>query len=96
MWDQVWIVNGHIEKADGNFLGELFYTKIGDTRVCLGTYPATEDQVSRLKQAGITGVLCLMKPTDFKQRGVKLKHVEQLYNSYGIKFVRFAVNDIRE
>ena len=48
-WDRVWIVNGHIEKADANFLGELFYTRIGDTRACLGTYPASEEEVRRLQ-----------------------------------------------
>jgi hypothetical protein len=38
-------VNGHIEKADGNFLGELFFSKIGDTGVCIGTYPNEEKDI---------------------------------------------------
>lgn len=65
-WDKVWIVNGHIEKADGNFLGELFFTKVGDTGVCIGTHPAKEEDVERLSQAGITGVLNLMTVNDYR------------------------------
>jgi hypothetical protein len=38
-WDKVWIVNGHIEKVDSNFMGELFFTKVGDTNICIGSYP---------------------------------------------------------
>ena len=60
-----------MEKADGNFLGELFFTKIGDTGICLGTYPNEEQDVQRLLQAGITGVLSLMNLSDYRQRGVK-------------------------
>ena len=63
-WDKVWIVNGHIEKTDANFLGELFFSKIGDTGICIGTYPLDEICVSRLQQAGITGVLNLMSVND--------------------------------
>ena len=37
-----------------------------------------------------------MKPSDLKQRGVKLKQMEHLYGVHGIKFIRFAVNDLRE
>lgn len=47
-WDKIWIVNGHIEKADGNFLGELFFSKIGETGICLGTYPSEEQDSQRL------------------------------------------------
>ena len=37
-----------------------------------------------------------MKAADLKSRGVKLKQMEQLYAVHGIKFIRFAVNDVRE
>lgn len=59
-------MNGHIEKADGNFLGELFCSKIGDSGLCIGTYPSKEEDVQRLQQAGITGVLNLMNVNDFR------------------------------
>ena len=34
--NEVWIVNGHIEKADANFVGSMNFDKIGDTKIFLG------------------------------------------------------------
>ena len=48
--DKVFIVNGHIEKADGNFLGDLFFKKIGDTGASIGTYPNSEKDIDLLKK----------------------------------------------
>lgn len=39
MWmncNRVHLVNGHIEKADANFVGGLTFDKIGDTKIYLG------------------------------------------------------------
>ena len=52
-WDKVWIVNGHIEKVDGNFLGDLYKTKIGDTGITIGSYPLDDTDISKLKDRGI-------------------------------------------
>ena len=37
--DKVYLVNGHIEKADANFVGSLNFDKIGETGIFLGQYP---------------------------------------------------------
>lgn len=34
--DKVFLVNGHIEKADANFVGSLKFDKIGNTNISLG------------------------------------------------------------
>lgn len=39
--DKVFIVNGHIEKADANFVGSMTFDKIGNTKIILGQYPQT-------------------------------------------------------
>ena len=42
MWrnvDDCFIVNGHIEKADANFVGGLTFDKIGETGIFIGPYP---------------------------------------------------------
>ena len=62
----MWIVNGHVEKADGNFLGEALCSKIGDSGICMGTYPAQEEDVQRLHEAGINGVINLMNTNEFR------------------------------
>ncbi len=95
-WDKIWIVNGHVEKADGNFLGELFFEKIGDTGISLGTYPNEEQDIQRLQQAGISGVLSLMNMSDYRQRGVKQSKVMQWYHKRNIKIINFPVSDMRE
>jgi hypothetical protein len=35
----VFIVNGHIEKGDANFVGGLSFDKIGATGIFIGPYP---------------------------------------------------------
>lgn len=41
----VFLVNGHIEKADANFVGGLTFERIGDEKILIGPYPQTEDDV---------------------------------------------------
>jgi hypothetical protein len=36
---EVYIINGHVEKADANFVGDLKFDKIGNTSIYLGPYP---------------------------------------------------------
>ena len=54
--EKVFIVNGKIEKADANFVGGLFFNKIGDTGIFIGPYPQIEDDVKTMSEAGVTGV----------------------------------------
>lgn len=37
-----------------------------------------------------------MNPNDFKQRGVKPRHLDEMCKKYDLKLVKFGVNDIRE
>lgn len=37
--DRVFVVNGMIDKADANFVGGLFFSKIGETGIYIGPYP---------------------------------------------------------
>jgi len=55
----VFVVNGHIEKVDANFVSGMTFDKIGDTGLFIGPYPQTEMDIEVLKQSGITGVLCI-------------------------------------
>ena len=53
---KAWIVNGHIEKTDANFVGGLTFDKIGETGIFIGPYPMNEDQCQALADAGVTAV----------------------------------------
>jgi hypothetical protein len=48
----------------------LYFDKIGDTRLSLGTYPLREDDVKKMGKAGITGVLNLQSKADIEARGI--------------------------
>ena len=59
MWrnvDKAFIVNGHVEKADANFVGGLTFDLIGTTNIFIGPYPQLEEDTEAIKEAGITGI----------------------------------------
>mmetsp|Transcript_13675 Transcript_13675/g.21429 ORF Transcript_13675/g.21429 Transcript_13675/m.21429 type:complete len:163 (+) Transcript_13675:946-1434(+) len=93
---QVWIVNGIIDKADGNFLGGLYFDKIGDTGISIGTYPLWEADVSKMQNAGITGVVNLQTDQDIAQRGIPWVKLKAFYKQRGIKCFRFPLSDASE
>ena len=68
--DEVAIVNGVIEKADANFVGELYFDKIGNTKIWLGPYPQTPEDINKLLKAGINGVFNVQTDGDLRFRGV--------------------------
>lgn len=43
--NEVFLVNGHIEKSDANFVGDLNFQKIGEERIFIGPYPMTEEDI---------------------------------------------------
>jgi hypothetical protein len=47
--DHCWIVNGVVYQADANFINNFFVKKIHDTGIYIGSYPANESDVSRLR-----------------------------------------------
>lgn len=55
-----------IDKADANFLGGLNFDRIGDTRISLGTYPLRDDDIFKMRDKGITGVLNLQTDNDMR------------------------------
>ena len=46
--NKVFVVNGKIDKADANFVGNMTFDKIGDTKIFLGQYPQTEEDTDLL------------------------------------------------
>lgn len=46
---KVWIVNGIIDKVDGNFIHQKFkVSKISDTGICIGQYPLLDSEFQQL------------------------------------------------
>ena len=46
--DQVFLVNGHIEKIDANFITACNFDKIGDEKIFIGPYPQNEVDVNKM------------------------------------------------
>ena len=72
-------MNGLVDKADGNFLGALDFAQIGDHQLFVGAYPRVEDDVRKLQEAGITGVLNLQTDEDIAQRQIDPAKLQKIY-----------------
>ena len=60
--DRVWFCNGIIYKADGNFLNNFFFTKLGQRQfpISIGSRPDSFEDFQKYKSAGITAILNIM------------------------------------
>lgn len=94
--EHVFLVNGHIEKADANFVGGMTFDKIGDTGIFLGPYPQTEADTEVLSQSGITGILCVQTDIDIKHRSINWPKMEAYYEKRHIKPVHYPIHDFNE
>tara|TARA_B110000285_G_C15051138_1_gene577049 strand:- start:176 stop:778 length:603 start_codon:yes stop_codon:yes gene_type:complete len=94
--DKVYLVNGHIEKADANFVGSLNFDKIGETGIFLGQYPQTEEDVDKLHAAGITGIFNVQTDIDIAHRGINWPKMIDLYKAKDISAVHFPIHDFNE
>ena len=54
--NDVFLVNGHIEKSDANFVGNLSFQSIGEENIFIGPYPMTEEDIETMASRGVTGV----------------------------------------
>lgn len=77
--NEVFIVNGVIDKGDANFVGGLFFNKIGDTNIFIGPYPQLEEDVKAMASAGVTGVLNVQTEIDFEHRGINWEKMLTYY-----------------
>jgi len=80
----VHLVNGFIDKNDGNFLKTFGISKIGDTGCFLGSYPGTDHDVKRLTDAGINSILCLQNQKEMSQLNIDWSRAQELYQRNGI------------
>jgi len=68
-----------------------------NSNIYLGSYPLHEVDVRRLYEAGVTAVLNLQTPEDFRQRAVDQSRLLAIYKSLGInQVINCPLNDIDE
>ena len=95
--DRVFIVNGEVHKADGNFVGAFFYAPIGKTGITIGSYPIYEADVLKLQQAGINAVMDIQTKNQVRMRGINQDKMRIFYDRAQInQYQTFAVSDAIE
>ncbi len=67
--EKAFIVNGHVEMSDANFVGGLTFNEIGGTNIYIGPYPQIEADTQAMMEAGITGVFNVQTQIDIDHRG---------------------------
>ena len=98
--EEVYVVNGAVEKADGTFLQGFFFHEIGEENatfdIILGSYPLYEVDVERMENGGrISAVLSLQSNEELAQRGVDEHEVRAWYKQHHIsQYVRRPVDDL--
>lgn len=92
--NKVFIVNGVIEKQDGNLNGGFFFNKVKDAKIIIGTYPMTLNDVLRIKKAGATAVLNLQTGREMDNRGVDWPKIKTTYAEAGIlRTLSYPIDD---
>mmetsp|Transcript_17659 Transcript_17659/g.29840 ORF Transcript_17659/g.29840 Transcript_17659/m.29840 type:complete len:229 (+) Transcript_17659:558-1244(+) len=99
MWrnvDKAFIVNGHVEKADANFVGGLSFDKIGETGIFIGPYPQLEQDIKVMAEAGVTGVFNVQTEIDISHRGVNWAKMLEYYEHHKVNAVHFPIHDFNQ
>ena len=47
--DKVFVVNGIIDKCDGNFISEFYFVEITQSQLVVGSYPQSESDIRQLR-----------------------------------------------
>jgi hypothetical protein len=68
--NNVYIINGILNKVEGNFLSGFFISEIANSNIVIGPYPLYEIDCAKIASTGVTQVLNLQTPEEVRQRGV--------------------------
>lgn len=74
---KTWIINGQITIQDGNYLGKDFsVTKIDDTGLWFGSYPADANDIQSVRQHGIRAILNVQTEAELALREIDIKKIQ--------------------
>ena len=94
--DKIWIINGTVGKADGNFFPNFNFDQIGLTGLYLGGVPNVEKNVLRICESEATAVLDIQTYQDHEQRDYDPRDVRRWFAENGIREVHHVpVDDSR-
>lgn len=91
---KTWIINGQIAIQDGNYLGKDFsVTKIDDTGLWFGSYPADANDIQSIRQHGIKAVLNVQTEAELALREIDIKKIQATCLQYQIQFMRLPLKE---
>ena len=91
---KVWVINGEIDKVEGNFIKETFkINTISDTGISIGQYPGSLSDFEQLRMKGITVIINLMTDEELAQKDIKLEQNQSQCNQMNLKYVRMPMKD---
>jgi hypothetical protein len=97
--DDVNIINGAVEKADGTFLEGFFFHQLYEggefKNIVMGPYPLYEVDVDQLVQkTKVTSVLSVQTDMELKQRGIDEVQLKNWYKKNGVRdYQRIPITD---
>jgi protein tyrosine phosphatase (PTP) superfamily phosphohydrolase (DUF442 family) len=92
--DKCWIINGIIDKVDGNFIMNKFkINTISDVGLSFGGYPASEKDFRALDQQGVKTIINLMSDEEMNLRDLKLDQIQVNCNRNQVKYIRIPIKD---
>ena len=92
-----WVINGVLTIQDGNFLGKEFsVTKIEDTGLMIGSYPAELKDISKLKDMGVKAIINVQTEAEIALRDIDIKKIQNYCLQNKIQFVRYPLKDTED
>ena len=94
--NEVYLVNGHIEKSDANFVGDLNFHQIGEEHIFIGPYPMTEADIQKMYERGVTGIFNVQTEIDHEHRGIDWERMCSYYAQRAMEPVHFPIHDFNQ
>jgi len=78
---------------DGNFVAKELIFDWVPPNIFVGPYPQSKEDVLKMKEAGVTGVMNVQTDEDIHKRQVNMELMKQYYDEAGIEMCRVPILD---
>lgn len=83
--EEVFVVNGFVNKGDGNFEGDFHCKSIGESGIAVGSYPENDMNVSEVKQLGCQAVIDIQSNN---YRSISFEHSQSMFKRQGFNIIK--------
>lgn len=91
---KTWVINGQITIQDGNYLGKDFsVTRIDDTGLWFGSYPADASDIQSIRRHGIKAILNVQTEAELALREIDIRKIQATCMQQQIQFMRLPLKE---